>query len=186
MMRSLVLIALLATSGCADPAPRPVAGGPEPPPPSRDTAWTLGPSRLAGEGGTAVVRSVRLGAHSGESPPYDRIVFEVEGGPPGVHVEYVDRPVRTCGSGEALYPEGDGFLEVRLDGARAHTEAGDPTVSHARQVHGLPAIRETVPTCDFEGMVTWVLGVAGPEPYRVFRLRDPARVVVDVRHPAER
>ena len=87
-----------------------------------------------------LVQSVRLAAHSDPPPGYDRVVFEFEGGTPEVHVEYVDTPVRTCGSGEQLFPEGDGYLEIRLTGARAHTEAGEPTIPHERQ-------SSTCPTC---------------------------------------
>lgn len=151
--------------------------------PEAAPAWTAGIVDLPGTTTqSARLRSVRTATHGAEAPTFDRAVFEFEEGTPGVHVEYVDRPVRTCGSGEALYPEGDGYLEIRLDGARAHTEAGEPTVTHDRQRVGLPNLLETVPTCDFEGTVTWVLGVASPEPYRVLRLDDPARVVVDVQH----
>lgn len=192
--RPVLLVALLSASGCGPSEPVPAETAAAPPPasapdptaalPGADTSWTVGVQDLPGAGGPALVRSVRLAAHRDGRPPHDRAVFETEGGTPGVHVEYVDRPVRACGSGEALYPEGDGYLEVRLDGARAHTEAGEPTVPHDRQSRDLPVVRETVPTCDFEGTVTWVLGVASPEPYRVFRLQNPARVVVDVRHPA--
>ena len=75
-----------------------------------------------------------------------------------------------------------GYLEIRLTGARAHTEAGEATIEHERQRRDLPNVLETVPTCDFEGVVTWVLGVASPEPYRVVRLEGPPRLAVDVRH----
>jgi hypothetical protein len=38
-----------------------------------------------------------------------------------------------------------------------------------------------VQTCDFEAVVTWVLAVSSPEPFRVTRLENPSRVVVDIR-----
>ena len=44
-----------------------------------------------------------------------------------------------------------------------------------------PIIREIESTCDFEGEVTWVIGVASPNRYQVLELASPARLVVDVR-----
>jgi hypothetical protein len=153
---------------------------PEAPP---DTAWTIYDVALEGGGAGVLVREVRVGAHP-DAPGYDRVVFETEGDRPGVSLAYVDRPVRTCGAGTPLYPEGDGYLEIRLTGARGHTENGDATIPHERQRRDLTNLRETVPTCDAEGTVTWVLGLRSPEPYRAFWLSDPDRLVVDVRHPA--
>lgn len=148
-----------------------------------DDAWTIESSTLAREtDGITTLTGVRTAMHL--EGGYDRVVFDLPDGLPEVHVEYVDKPVRACGSGEQIWPGGDGYLQIRLSGARAHTEAGEATASHERQTYTLPALRETVPTCDFEGEVTWVLGAASPESYRVLRLTDPVRLAVDVRHPA--
>jgi hypothetical protein len=37
-------------------------------------------------------------------------------------------------------------------------------------------------TCDFEAVVTWVLGLESPNRYQVRELSNPPRLVVDVRH----
>jgi hypothetical protein len=76
---------------------------------------------------------------------------------------------------------GDAWLEVRLEPARAHTEEGRPTIAERRRTAGLPIVLEMVQTCDFEAVVTWVLAVSSPEPFRVTRLASPPRVVVDIR-----
>ena len=125
----------------------------------------------------ATLVSLRAAEHAG----YDRVVWELSGPQPGVHAEYVDRPVRQCGSGEPVPLAGDAWLEVRLEPARAHPEEGRPTIADRRRAAGLPIVEEMVMTCDFEAVVTWVLGVSSPEPYRVTRLADPPRVVVDIR-----
>ncbi|HEX8297586.1 MAG TPA: hypothetical protein VF594_00385 [Rubricoccaceae bacterium] len=127
----------------------------------------------------ATLRDVRTGAHDG----FDRIVFAFDGDVlPGVHVEYVDRPAHACGSGEPVLLDGEGWLAVRFQPARAHTEDGSPTVAERRRRPALPALRDLALTCDFEADVSWVLGLSAPAGYRTSVLRDPLRFVVDVRH----
>lgn len=147
--------------------------------PAADTAgWTAGIVDLApGPGGVATLVSLRAARHEG----YERVVWELSGPAPGVHVEYVDRPVRQCGSGEPEPLSGDAWLEVRLEPARAHTDEGRPTVAERRRTTALPIVEEMVQTCDFEAVVTWVLAASSPGPFRVTRLEDPPRVVVDIR-----
>jgi len=123
---------------------------------------------------------VRAARHAG----YDRIVFQFEAGVPGYHLEYVDRPVLRCGSGEPVTIAGDGWLRVRLEPAAAHDDQGRATIAERdrkRKIE-LGVLRELVLTCDFEGQVIWVLGVAAPNRYRVLELDGPPRLVVDVRH----
>ncbi len=142
--------------------------------------WTAGIVEVQGEAdmpGRLV--EVRTAAHRG----FDRIVFAFEREKvPGYHLEYVDTPVRACGSGEPVSLAGDGFLEMRLYPAVAHTDAGAPTITDRARILGLPVLRELKLTCDFEAYVTWAAGLSTPNPYRAFTLGSPARIVVDVRH----
>lgn len=127
----------------------------------------------------AVLTAVRFASH----PNYDRIVFEFSGNTlPGYHIEYVDKPVRSCGSGEVVPLAGDGWLEVQMTPAAAHDEAGEATVKQREFSLRLPILKELKSTCDFEADVTWVAGVSSPNKYRVLELKDPMRLVVDVRH----
>jgi hypothetical protein len=68
---------------------------------------------------------------------------------------------------------------VRLTPAQANA-GGEPTVTERERKASLPVIQELELTCDFEGEVTWVLGNAHPNKYRVMELREPTRLVVDV------
>lgn len=143
--------------------------------------WTpgvLGAQRTL-PGGAAVLRAVRAARQEG----FDRVVFEFEGAAvPGYHIEYVDKPIRRCGSGDETAVAGEGWLRVRLEPAQAHTEAGQVTVAQRERALRLPVLAELEQICDFEGQVEWVLGARRPNPYRVMELTSPARLVVDVRH----
>jgi hypothetical protein len=124
------------------------------------------------------LRDVRTARNEG----FDRTVFEFEGTQvPGYHVEYVDSPVRHCASGEPVEIAGQGWLQVRLQPARAHAN-GQVTVAQRERKPALPVLQELELTCDFEADVTWVLGVKAPNTYRVMELHEPTRLVVDVRH----
>jgi hypothetical protein len=156
-----------------------------PAPPARSASpaqageWTAG----VVEGGRkelrpVTLRAIRTGGHEG----WDRVVFEFEGGKvPGYRVEYVDRPITRCGSGNTTQVAGAGWIQVRFTPARAHDDAGRTTVRDRERKLSLPVLRELETTCDFEGEVTVVLGVARPNRFRVMELSSPARLVVDVR-----
>ena len=188
---------LVATGILVSCGPEPESGAPADrdtialdAPASRDTiargdapatgSWTAGVVDVpSGDGRVSLLVSVRAARHDG----FDRVVWELDGSVPGVHVEYVDEPVRACGSGEPVPLPGDAWLEVRMSPANAHTDAGGATITARRRATGLPAVLEIVQTCDFEAVVSWVLAVRSPELFRLTRLDDPSRLVVDVRHP---
>lgn len=178
--RALALAVVLAAAGCG-------GGGDSEDLSPADSGWTVGsvsqPSTVGT--GTPLIADLRTGVHD----EYDRVTMELEdaAGFPGYHVEYVDRPLRECGSGRQIRPVGDGWIELRLEPARAHTEAGESTLPGTEFPVEGALLQRIYRTCDFEGMVTVVLALASPEPFRVFTLTDPRRVVVDVRRrePAE-
>ena len=128
--------------------------------------------------GSAILRDVRTGEHK----TFDRVVFEFDGREiPGYHIEYIDKPGHQCGSGNAIAVAGDGWLEVRMY-TQAHDENGRPTVAARELAPNHKTFKEVKQTCDFEGDVTWVAGVASPNKYRVLELKNPARLVIDVKH----
>ena len=153
-----------------------------------------GPDAVAGAGwtaadtdverpvaGAALLGDVRTARHEG----FDRIVLEfADDEVPGYRVAYIDRPVRQCGSGDAVPLAGAAWLSVVVEPANAHTEAGEPTVRERERAPRLPALLEMKVVCDFEAVVEVVAGVAAPERYRTFVLTGPSRLVVDIMHPA--
>ncbi len=166
----------------AEPAPtEPAPAEPTEPAPTDDAAsgpdtWTAGIVEVVRTLAPPNVVAVRTGTHAG----FDRVVFEFSGPVPGWHLEYVDKPVRACGSGDPVPVSGDGWLEVRIAPASAHDDKGQPTTP-AEALPNLPNVLEVERTCDFEAVTAWVVGVRSPNPYRVFELADPPRLVVDVK-----
>jgi hypothetical protein len=172
----------------ASVSPSPTTTPPGPPAPPRVEDETGAQDEFVGTAGTtdkpkgtenaALLKAVRFGEHSG----FDRTVFEFADVIPGYHIEYVDKPVYQCGSGEAVPVEGSGWLLVRFDRTNAHTEQGKPTIDNREVRTGLSILKEAEMICDFEADVQWVLGVSSPNKYRVLELKDPARIAVDIKH----
>jgi hypothetical protein len=114
---------------------------------------------------------------------FDRVVFQFNTpATPGFRVEYIDKPIRQCASGKVVRVAGDAWLEVKMIPAQAHTDAGQATIAETNRTISGTNLRQLVQTCDFEGHVTWVLGVGSPNRFRVVELTNPSRIVVDVKH----
>jgi hypothetical protein len=124
---------------------------------------------------------VRAAEHEG----FDRFVLEFDAAEPGFRVEYVDEALG-CGSGLPATIQGAAFLQVKVQPAVAHDDAGAPAFAQQEITPGLPSILEAEQTCDFEADVTWVIGLTEEADFTAVSLLDPFRVVVDVAHPSER
>lgn len=140
-------------------------------------AWTVGLTAKPGDSIRTLIE-VRTAAHD----EFERIVFRfAPDGMSGYKVEYVDRPVRTCGSGEVVDLPGDAWLLVRLEPAQAHTDEGEPTVAQRTRDLAYANMKRIKLICDFEAIVEWVIALNSSTPYRTLELDDPPRLVVDVK-----
>lgn len=143
---------------------------------------TVGPSRGAGTSRSKkapVLRAVRSASQQG----FDRVTFEFDSaGLPAWRAEYVDRPVVNCGSGEPVRVAGNAWLQISFTGAHAYTEKGASTGGPRRKKLSQPIARELVRTCDFEGEITYVIGVAKPNAYTPRTMSAPSRLVIDLAH----
>ena len=83
--------------------------------------------------------------------------------------------------GRRLPLPGEAFPEVAFDPAQARDPDGTATFSPATITPGAPVLRQVRFAGDFEGRVSFGLGVAGRGGFRVSELRNPTRVAVDVR-----
>lgn len=146
--------------------------------PATQQAWTAGTTdQVRTVPRPVTLRDVRVGVNQG----FDRVVLEFLGSSvPGYRVEYVDRPVRQCGSGEPTPVAGDAWLAVTLRGTQAHNDQGQATVQQRERRLQMPIVKELEFTCDFEGVVEIVLGVSRPNRYRVTELQNPTRLIIDV------
>ena len=124
---------------------------------------------------------LRFGFHE----DYDRIVLDVEGtGSPGWSSEYVDEPTQQ-GSGQPVELEGDAALVTTVQGVVYPTEDGAEEYRGPERFEPDPAgiVEEVVYGPVFEGQVEIYVGLDSDQPFRVFGLEDPTRVVIDIQHP---
>ena len=131
-------------------------------------------------GALLVTTDMRFGRHDG----YDRLVLDLAGtGTPGWRARYVGEAMGQA-SGSAIDVAGGAVIDVMVQTIMYPGEEGNP--EYAGPVAILPpaggAIREVRWAGIFEGTLQVVIGVESEEPFRVFMLEDPLRVVIDVQH----
>ncbi len=136
------------------------------------------PKAADGSGGQAELFKLATACHA----DFDRIVVRARQATPGYKVRYVQRIVAD-GSGDVVPLLGSKRLRVVVPEARGHTEAGDNLLARVRTPR-CPNLRQVKVAGDFEGIVTLGLGLKRKTGFRVLRLSNPTRLVVDVRHHA--
>ena len=132
--------------------------------------------------GFLAVTDVRVGAHDG----FDRVTFELEGeATAGWFVAYEDEPT-SQGRGEPIDVDGDAYLGVALRNISLPPELPDEVDRFDEERHdgpnGAEQVVEVVADTIFEGIQLFYIGVEEPTSYRIDRLEDPQRVVIDVLH----
>ena len=158
----------------------------------RRSIWTVGAvtalalvvavGGLPARGPAATVPVPLLVAIRGaEHGDVDRVVFEFRGGlPRKTHVAYVPALTQD-GSGLPIPMAGRAILEVRVQLASAHDQRGRSTAPNALTLP-LRNVMQVKRAGDFEAVVSYGIGVAQRQPFRVTTLRNPDRIVVDIDH----
>jgi sporulation and spore germination protein len=109
----------------------------------------------------------------------DRVTFGFANGlPDHVYPQWVDTLVHD-GSGLPVRVAGAAILSVGFTSAIAHDQDGATIAT--RTAYPLPNVITAVSAGDFEGYVTVGLGLQKRTSYKVTKLTNPDRVVVDVR-----
>jgi hypothetical protein len=123
----------------------------------------------------AVLEHVRVARH----PGFDRVVFEFASGTPAWSARYVSKVVHD-GSGKPVALPGAAFLHVVFHGASIdRARAGGPDIVRTPRFPTLLRLKEAG---DFEGVVSFGLGLRRRVGFRGFHLTSPGRLVVDVAH----
>jgi len=138
--------------------------------------FTTAPKTAAGGGPQAEAFALTAACHA----TFDRVVVRLRAGTPGYDVRYVRRVVQD-GSGRVVSLLGTRRIHLVLRNARGHT-AGGRTLLPAARTPLCPNLRQVKLSGDFEGVLSFGLGLRRRTGFRVFRLTGPARVVVDVGH----
>jgi len=192
LMRGIVLAAmvgLIGLAGCggvpanARGAAHSPAPATSPPAPSAAPPGTATPSPAppaCSESGSYLT-AIRVGAHAA----YDRVVFEFSGGKPTYSIDRVGT-VYADPKGTPVALAGQSFLRVVFHGASAVCKA-----SQSKTYTGPSTLTPSYPQLlvvstagDFEGYLSFGIGLAAQGPYHVSALTNPYRVVIDVDHVA--
>ncbi|MDQ6692553.1 MAG: hypothetical protein M3Z13_07280, partial [Candidatus Dormibacteraeota bacterium] len=147
-----------------------------------ESATPLGPFACSdASGGTAGPPARLVGVRAAHQPGFDRIVFEFAprsgtSAPPQYEVirqssaRFVKDP-----SGQPISLTGSGGLRVVLRNSSAHGSY----VGKTDLKTGLAVIAQASLLGDFEGVLSWGVGLSGAPCTRVLELSDPPRLVID-------
>lgn len=175
--------AVETTAGDTSPSPTATEAEPSPGPPATPAApFPADTEEDTGEPGGAeqiVVADVQVSAHDG----FDRVTFTIQGdGTAGWETRYTDDP-RSQGTGDPVAVTGEAVLEMVITNAGLPDDVGadlfgdDPALPD-----GLGAVQDVVNDTFFEGRHLFFVGVDGRNAFRVRRLDDPQRVVLEIVH----
>ena len=141
-------------------------------------AWrTTNSSYTSATHTTRLITDLRYATH----PGFDRVVINLKGRIPSWKATYETRFFRD-GSGAPVQMRGG--LQLVLMESAAHGPAGHSVYDGPRMARpGFDTLKAVALTGDFEGYVTFAFGLDPQHsPYRIFRLHDPQRLVIDFKH----
>ncbi|MFN0283144.1 MAG: hypothetical protein ACKVZ6_14395 [Kineosporiaceae bacterium] len=167
--------------------PTPTAAGTTTAEPAGEPAptSTKGVTDPAGPTAPAAVLTVIRTADRGS---YDRVVLEFNRPFGGYTVQYVDELTEDP-TGDPVELAGSAVLAVVVQGATRNnafqTSDTTPLETYAgpqRVSPNLPNVKEVADAGDFEAVLSFGVGLGAKTGFRVLKLSDPARLVIDVAH----
>ena len=151
-----------------------IAACPTPPPGPPSAVQYSAPNTAQGQ-------AVLTGVQAASGTCTDIATFTFAGpGLPAYEAKYVPS-TEGCGSGIPVTTAGAAQLTLRLEPAVAHDQNGNATVNAQSLTPNLASIKELKSTCDFEGVVAWVIGTESRY-YTVTTASSPPRIIVAVYH----
>lgn len=139
-------------------------------------AFTTTPKTASPRGDAAEMYGVAVGCHG----TFDRFVIRARFATPGYVVRYARRIVADP-SGRPVVLLGSARIRVAFNLAAGHDNRGTNLLA-GTLTPLCPNLLQVKKTGDFEGTVSYGLGVRRMSGFRVFRLTNPTRVVIDVAH----
>jgi hypothetical protein len=120
------------------------------------------------------------GIRASHHPGFDRVVFDFFGGlPANRSARYVPALLGDA-TGFRIPIRGRAILQVSFSDARGHT-LDDRDTAPDRTTFALPNVLQTVQSGDgFEGVISYGVGLAVRQPFRLSTLSNPPRVVLDI------
>ena len=162
------------TPSATSPAPSTATPNPTAAPAGQPSS----PAQACSQAGTYLT-AVRTGEHSG----YDRVVFQFSGKPPRYTVARV-QAVYSDPRGTLVPLAGQSYLRVVFHGTSAvcprplrQTYTGPRVLTPY-----YPELLTVSAAGDFEGVLSFGIGLAAQGSYHVFTLAGPDRLVIDVSH----
>jgi hypothetical protein len=126
-----------------------------------------------GGAATAATSPTLTGIRAAHHPGYDRVVFDFTGGLPGMNrLDYVSKASGADGVPHAI--GGRAILHVYMS-------AGGTPTAPAKVAFALPNVMSVVNVGVYEGATDCFIGLARKETFKVFTLRNPSRLVIDIR-----
>jgi hypothetical protein len=139
-------------------------------------AFTTAPKAASPRGDAAELYGAAAGCHA----TFDRFVIRARFATPGYDVRYVSRIVADP-SGRPVSLLGAQRIRIRLNLAAGHDNRGRNLLAGTLTPR-CPNLLQVKKAGDFEGTVSFGLGLDHMTGFRVFRLTNPTRVVIDVAH----
>ena len=169
-----VLVAALVLVGLSSPAS-----------PATTTTSTAAPTTTAAPSGTpvtALLQAVGVFSQAG----YDQVVFQFSNALPQYTVQVVSPPLSADPSGKPITIAGSVVVQVTMTpasgfdqtppGTQVYTGPTDITFNGA-------SVMQVVERGDFEGVLSWYIGLRQPVPRLTTTASDPSRIAIDFAHP---
>ena len=191
-VRLLLLLTLLSLAACgqAAPSPQPATGSstPEPATPASSSASPtpatvdiptagLPAFSCSNAAGGGPARSNVTRARASTSSGFDRFVLEFDGVVPSYMVKASQTATFSQDpSGQQIQLAGAAGIRITVTGSTISPQFGDP----ADVTYPYPVLKESRRLGDFEGTLSWGLGLARSSCFRAFVLTAPGRLVIDI------
>ncbi len=129
----------------------------------------------------SILVAIRAAAHTEGHPPYERVVWEFSGPVPLINIQYVTQ-LLGGGSGLPVPVVGNVILELTMTPAQAHDDQGQATAPAQVDIN-LPNVKQVISSSDFEGVLSYGIGLDHKTEIRVITLAQASRVVIDFLNP---